>query len=59
MDRGAWWATVHGVAKESDMTATSLSLSSLVLQISLNLNPWKVLLFSSFSEIIIESNQGC
>ena len=21
MDRGYWWATVHGVAKESDMTA--------------------------------------
>ena len=20
MDRGAWWVTVHGVAKESDMT---------------------------------------
>ena len=20
MDRGAWWATVHGVAKESDRT---------------------------------------
>ena len=20
MDRGAWWATVHGVAKESNMT---------------------------------------
>ena len=20
MDRGAWWATVHGVAKESDKT---------------------------------------
>ena len=20
MDRGAWWATVHGVAKKSDMT---------------------------------------
>ena len=20
MDRGNWWATVHGVAKESDMT---------------------------------------
>ena len=20
MDRGPWWATVHGVAKESDMT---------------------------------------
>ena len=25
MDRGAWWAAVHGVT-ESDMTATSLSL---------------------------------
>ena len=21
VDRGAWWATVHGVAKEQDMTA--------------------------------------
>ena len=20
MDRGAWWATVHGVAEESDVT---------------------------------------
>ena len=20
MDKGAWWVTVHGVAKESDMT---------------------------------------
>ena len=20
MDRGTWWATVHGIAKESDMT---------------------------------------
>ena len=20
MDRGAWWATIHGVAEESDMT---------------------------------------
>ena len=20
MDRGAWWATVHGIAKESDIT---------------------------------------
>ena len=20
MERGAWWATVHGVAKQSDMT---------------------------------------
>ena len=25
MDRGAWWATVHGVAEDSDMT---LQLSS-------------------------------
>ena len=23
MDRGAWWATVHGVAKESDTTEYS------------------------------------
>ena len=23
MDRGAWWATVHGVAKESDMTGAT------------------------------------
>ena len=22
MDRGAWWATVHGIVKELDMTAT-------------------------------------
>ena len=22
MDRGAWWATVHGVKEESDTTAT-------------------------------------
>ena len=22
MDRGAWWTTVHGVTKESDMTMT-------------------------------------
>ena len=28
MDRGAWWATVHGVTKESDMTEQlTLSLS--------------------------------
>ena len=26
MDRGAWWATVHGAAKESD-TAEPLTLS--------------------------------
>ena len=23
MDRGAWWATVHGVAKESDTTGAT------------------------------------
>jgi len=23
MDRGAWWATVHGVSKESNMTETT------------------------------------
>ena len=35
MDRGAWWATVHGVPKKSDVTErlfhfhfTSLSLGS-------------------------------
>ena len=22
MDRGAWWATVHGITKKSGMTAT-------------------------------------
>ena len=27
VDRGAWWATVHGVAKESDMTE-QLTLSA-------------------------------
>ena len=26
MDRGAWWATVHGVAKESDMTEWLIAL---------------------------------
>ena len=28
MDRGVWWATVHGVAKESDMTEQLNSRSS-------------------------------
>ena len=36
MDRGAWWATVHGVAKSrtllSDFTFTWLSWASLVAQ---------------------------
>ena len=27
MDREAWWAIVHGVAKESDMTHERLTLS--------------------------------
>ena len=29
MDRGAWWATVHGVAKESNMTERLNTTSSL------------------------------
>ena len=24
MDRGAWWATVHGITKESDTTNTHM-----------------------------------
>ena len=43
MDRGAWWAIVHGVTKESDMTeqpTLSLSLTQhLPLCISTQL-PW-------------------
>ena len=43
MDRGAWWAVVHGVTKESDMTeqpTLSLSLTQhLPLCISTQL-PW-------------------
>ena len=31
MDRGAWWATVHGVAKESD-TTEQLNNSVIVLR---------------------------
>ena len=27
MDRGAWWATVHGVAKESDTTELTYLLT--------------------------------
>ena len=26
MDRGAWWAIVHGVAKESDMTEQTTNI---------------------------------
>ena len=29
MDRGPWWATVHGVAKELDMTSVLNSSSDL------------------------------
>ena len=29
MDRGAWWATVHGVTKESDVTEGLKSNNSL------------------------------
>ena len=34
MDKGAWWATVHGVAKESDMT------ERLNNDNSSNVSPW-------------------
>ena len=27
MDRGAWWATVHGVARESNMTEQILNVN--------------------------------
>ena len=30
MDRGAWWATVHGVAKESDTTEHACTTQQLV-----------------------------
>ena len=30
MDRGAWWATVHGVAKSQTRLRTSLSLFTLM-----------------------------
>ena len=27
MDRGAWWAAVHGVTKESEMTYTKIIIA--------------------------------
>ena len=30
MDTGAWWATVHGVAKESGVTAIETAASALL-----------------------------
>ena len=42
MNRGAWWATVHGVAKESDPTER-LTLTEHIAKVSL----WKVTDFSS------------
>ena len=35
MDRGAWWATVHGAVKESDMTKQA-RISELSVQILSN-----------------------
>jgi len=29
MDKGAWWAAVHGVTKESDMTVTKQQQNNL------------------------------
>ena len=34
MDKGGWWATVHGIAEESDMTE-QLNNNSLISQCSL------------------------
>ena len=30
MDRGAWWPTVHGVTKESDMTELLTTATSFI-----------------------------
>ena len=61
MGRGAWWATVHGVTKESDMTeqlnnnntATPAHLPLLFLFLKwcvpLHICIWFILLFSHFS----------
>ena len=36
MDRGAWWATVHGVARESDTTSQlNTTISTSILHIFL------------------------
>ena len=35
VDRGAWWATVHGVAKESDMTECLSDLTHIACRVSL------------------------
>ena len=38
MDRGGWWATVHGIAEESDMTE-QLNNNSLISKCSLQTFP--------------------
>ena len=45
MDRGAWWAMVHGIAKESDMTER---LSNNHLFAILKSKKWKIWVFSQF-----------
>ena len=34
MDRGAWWATVHGVARESDTTEHTYTHPHSILRIN-------------------------
>ena len=45
MDRGVWWATVHGVAKELDMTWLTTAISILVQLESISTNPGKEIYF--------------
>ena len=60
MDWGAWWATVHGVAKSrtrlNDFTLTSLSLSSNSVSIVelKNQGKWKQLFFPFLFKVFVE-----
>ena len=40
MDRGSWWATVHGIAESWTRLSDSLSLSLLFLGLSMGLPSW-------------------
>ena len=41
MDRGAWWATVHGVAKGSDVTYSALKPPQLSPRRTQGSQPWR------------------